>query len=125
MVVLGVDPGSRYTGYGIVEVEGETYEVVELTFDDVGLTPQNKYRGWVDPETHRMAYWQHYTEASDEEPQCAPPVMPTPLEHEGLLDLFKGEDVGRDVELIPATQEDMCGGKPPEKESLEVVYDDA
>jgi chlorophyllide a reductase subunit X len=55
----------------------------------------------------------------------APPVMPTPLEHEGLLDLFKGEDVGRDVELIPATQEDMCGGKPPEKESLEVVYDEA
>ena len=55
----------------------------------------------------------------------AAPVLPAPLEHEGLLDLFKGEDVGRGVELQPATMADMCGGIAPEHKSLEVVYEDA
>ena len=55
----------------------------------------------------------------------APPVLPAPLEHEGLLDLFKGEAVGRGVELQPATMADMCGGVAPAHKSLEVVYEDA
>jgi chlorophyllide a reductase subunit X len=55
----------------------------------------------------------------------APPVMPTPLEHEGLLDLFKGEDVGRGVELQPATYADMCSDRTAGRKSLEVVYEDA
>jgi chlorophyllide a reductase subunit X len=55
----------------------------------------------------------------------AQPVLPAPLEHEGLLDLFKGEDVGRGVELQPATMADMCGGVAPAYTSLEVVYEDA
>ncbi len=63
------DPGVRAEYLGERELEGRSYEVVELTFEEVGLTPQNKYRGWVDPETNRMAYWQHYTEASDSAPR--------------------------------------------------------
>ncbi|MEO1019398.1 MAG: chlorophyllide reductase iron protein subunit X, partial [Pseudomonadota bacterium] len=39
------------------------------------------------------------------------------------LDLFKGDEVGRDVVLEPASLEDMCGGTILEKTSLEVVYD--
>ena len=53
----------------------------------------------------------------------APPVHPTPLTHEGLLGLFKGEAVGRGVVLDPATTEDMCGGTVVEKPSLEVIYE--
>ncbi len=53
----------------------------------------------------------------------APPQQPTPLRHEELLDLFKGDDVGRNVVLEPATLEDMCGGTIQEKASLEVIYD--
>ncbi|MEJ2539383.1 MAG: chlorophyllide a reductase iron protein subunit X [Gemmatimonadota bacterium] len=55
----------------------------------------------------------------------APPQAPTPLAHEELLDLFKGEEVGRDVVLTPATQADMRGGEYVEKESLEIVYQTA
>lgn len=53
----------------------------------------------------------------------APPLRPAPLTHEGLLDLFKGEDVGRDVVLTPATPTDMRGGVIIERESLEIVYE--
>ncbi len=55
----------------------------------------------------------------------APPVRPTPLNHEQLLDLFKGDAVGRDVILQPATMEDMCADLVLDKPSLEVIYEGA
>ncbi|MEL7729227.1 chlorophyllide a reductase iron protein subunit X [Citromicrobium bathyomarinum] len=55
----------------------------------------------------------------------APPQRPTPLEGDGLLDLFSPEDTGGNVQLIPATQADMRGGSFEPKPSLEVVYDEA
>ena len=54
----------------------------------------------------------------------APPVLPSALEQDGLLGLFAPDEVGGNVELEPATLEDMCGGTLVERESLEVVYDD-
>jgi chlorophyllide a reductase subunit X len=53
----------------------------------------------------------------------APPLPPAPLDHDDLLDLFKGEDVGRDVVLTPATQKDLLGPDYVPPESLEIVYD--
>jgi chlorophyllide a reductase subunit X len=53
----------------------------------------------------------------------APPVRPNPLDHEGLLGLFKGEAVGRGQVLEPATLDDMCGAMLLEKPSLEVIYE--
>lgn len=55
----------------------------------------------------------------------APPLSPRPLEHDALLGLFKGDAVGRDVILQPATLEDMAGGSIKKKRSLEVIYDAA
>jgi chlorophyllide a reductase subunit X len=53
----------------------------------------------------------------------APPVRPKPLTQDGLLNLFSGDVVGRDVVLQPATSVDMLGKETVEKKSLEVVYD--
>ncbi|WP_372426749.1 chlorophyllide a reductase iron protein subunit X [Salinarimonas chemoclinalis] len=53
----------------------------------------------------------------------APPMHPTPLSPEGLLDLFSSDTVGRDVVLQPASYEDMCGVDAVTKPSLEIVYD--
>jgi hypothetical protein len=47
---------------------GREWEVVELTFDGVGLTPQNKYRGFVNPQTGLMEQWYHYRDAADSLP---------------------------------------------------------
>ncbi|ABM62374.1 chlorophyllide a reductase iron protein subunit X [Halorhodospira halophila] len=54
----------------------------------------------------------------------APPVMPQPLSHDQLLGLFKSDEVGGEVELVPATPEDMCPQGATRKPSLEIVYDD-
>lgn len=53
----------------------------------------------------------------------APPLSPKPLDHDSLMALFKGDAVGRDVVLSPATLEDMCGPQTAQKKSLEVIYD--
>jgi chlorophyllide a reductase subunit X len=53
----------------------------------------------------------------------APPVRPTPLTHDALLGLFKGDAVGRNVVLDPATLEDMCAATVLTKPSLEVHYE--
>ncbi|MDP3320053.1 MAG: chlorophyllide reductase iron protein subunit X, partial [Bosea sp. (in: a-proteobacteria)] len=53
----------------------------------------------------------------------APPVRPTPLTQDALLGLFSSESTGRDVVLVPATLEDMCGPSALKKTTLEVVYD--
>lgn len=55
--------------------------------------------------------------------QTAPPVQPKPLDQDGLLGLFKPEDTGGNVTLVPATQADMRGGVYEPKPSLEVIYD--
>ena len=56
---------------------------------------------------------------------AAPLVLPTPLTHEALLGLFKGDAVGRDVVLQPASLDDMCAASVLQKPSLEVVYEGA
>jgi chlorophyllide a reductase subunit X len=53
----------------------------------------------------------------------AKPHHPTPLTQDQLLGLFSGEAVGRDVVLVPASMEDMCGVSLVQKPSLEVIYD--
>lgn len=56
------DPGVqvRYLGERIHEPSGEAWEVVELSFESVGLTPQNMYHAWIHPETGRMERWEHF-----------------------------------------------------------------
>ncbi len=53
----------------------------------------------------------------------APPVRPTPLTQDQLLGLFKSDQVGGGVVLMPATQADMRGATYVEKPTLEVIYD--
>jgi len=53
----------------------------------------------------------------------APPLLPTPLDQQGLLDLFDSDESGRGGQLVPATAADMRGGKLVERPSLEVIYD--
>ncbi len=68
--------------------------------------------------------WAPLFEELAENVATAPPHRPTPLEQDGLLDLFSPEETGGNVELVPATQADMRGGAFEPKPSLEVVYDE-
>jgi hypothetical protein len=59
------DPGVTATYVGEVpdDETGVAWEVVELSFDAVGLTPQNMYRAWINPESGLMERWEHFSNA--------------------------------------------------------------
>ncbi len=67
--------------------------------------------------------WAPIFEVLAKEVAEAPPQLPTPLDQDGLLELFSADEVGRDVVLEPATLEDLCVEGAAEKTSLEVIYD--
>ena len=69
--------------------------------------------------------WAPMFEALAATAAAAPPVRPTPLTHDALLNLFAGETVGRNVVLTPARMEDMWVTPVVQKPSLEVVYEGA
>jgi len=48
-------------------------DVLELTFNNVGTTPQNKYRVYVDRKTHLVNKWDFYPTADAEEPRFSTP----------------------------------------------------
>ncbi len=67
--------------------------------------------------------WSHVFEALATNVAEAPPLHPRPMSGDGLLSLFKSEQVGRDVRLEPALADDMGAPAAARRKSLEVVYD--
>ena len=53
--------------------DGRRADVLELTFEGVGLTPQNKYEVCVDKETRLVGEWSFFSNASDAEPRFTMP----------------------------------------------------
>lgn len=54
-------------------LEGSMAEVLSLTFESVGVTPQNKYLVYIDPATNLVNQWDFFTNADDEAPRFAMP----------------------------------------------------
>lgn len=57
----------KYIGPDITE-EGAAAEKIQLTFDGVGDTPQNKYNIWISPESHLVTQWAYYAKADNDKP---------------------------------------------------------
>ncbi|WKK77154.2 hypothetical protein QYS49_08075 [Marivirga salinae] len=60
------DPGVqlKYVGQDTTK-NGEEAEVISLTFEKVGFTPQNKYKAYIDPQSHLLLQWDYFRNASD------------------------------------------------------------
>ena len=54
-----LDPGVHLKSEGTVSDSAGTFQRVELTFGDVGLTPGDHYWVDVDPASHRVVRWQY------------------------------------------------------------------
>lgn len=68
------DPGVNKTYLGKKTTEdGIEADVLELTFNEVGVTPQNKYHIYFHPETGLVCQWDFYRNASDEKPGFSMP----------------------------------------------------
>ena len=61
-----LDQGVTLTSQGRQkDQQGRDWDVVKLTFADVGLTPQNQYLAFINPQTGLMERWHHYRTAGD------------------------------------------------------------
>ncbi len=57
------DPGVRLTYKGKEATpRGEEAHVIRLTYDSVGVTPENQYDVYIDPESKLVKAWQYYPE---------------------------------------------------------------
>ncbi|MEM1270215.1 MAG: hypothetical protein AAGI08_09210 [Bacteroidota bacterium] len=54
-------------------LDGRPAQVLQLTFEEVGVTPQNRYEIYVDDESRLMTQWDFYRSAEDKEPAFALP----------------------------------------------------
>jgi hypothetical protein len=68
------DPGVTltYLGKGVM-LDGRSADLLQLTFSEVGRTPENKYRVYVAKETGLVEQWDFYSQATDEEPRFQTP----------------------------------------------------
>jgi len=53
--------------------EGNEADVLSLTFQSVGKTPNNKYHVYIDKQTKLVRQWDFYTNADDESPRFTTP----------------------------------------------------
>jgi hypothetical protein len=63
-----LDPGVSLSYSGEAEVAGGLCDVVELTFSSVGLTSNDRYRGYVDRDSGRMVRWSYLLQQDDGSP---------------------------------------------------------
>jgi len=62
----------KYLGEGKTQ-DGSPADKLELTFNSVGVTPQNKYVVYVGTLNKLVLQWDFYTKATDEEPRFSTP----------------------------------------------------
>lgn len=87
----------KYLGEGKTE-DGRDAEMLQLTFEKVGLTPQNKYHVFVDKETMLVSQWQYFQDATSNEPNFTRPWGNWKKYGNIMLSDFRGE--GRNGDFV-------------------------
>lgn len=67
------DPGVTLKYLGEGEIGGRPVDIISVTFEDVGATPENKYHVYVDKESKLVVFWDFFMDASDEHPRISVP----------------------------------------------------
>ena len=88
----------RSVGAGATET-GRPADILELTFSDVGRTPQNKYHVWVARDSGLVEQWAFFNEAADEEPGLVTPWLGWKRYGRIMLSGDRGELRGRPAQL--------------------------
>ena len=62
----------KYLGTGKTE-DGAEAEILQLTFQSVGVTPENKYKIWVDKSSKLVTQWAFFRESKNQQPDFITP----------------------------------------------------
>lgn len=95
------DPGVTLTHVGEgAMIDGRQAEVLELTFAEVGRTPENRYRVYVAADSGLVEQWDFYRRASDEEPRFQIPWRGWRRHGEILLSADRGDNGHTDLAVL-------------------------
>lgn len=64
MPFKATDPGVQLSYMGRRVRNRQRYQLVQLTFDSVGLTPGDTYWAWIDQTTRQMSFWAYRLEGT-------------------------------------------------------------
>lgn len=103
----------KYLGQDTTQA-GKMAEVLQLTFKDVGNTPNNKYQVYVDPDTYLVTQWEFFPNASDASPRFVNPWNDYKKYGTILLSGNRGQRSITDIAVLESVPEDAF-------ESLEPV----
>jgi hypothetical protein len=68
------DPGVHLSYKGIMPIDSVTSaKCIEMTFEQVGVTPENKYQIFIDSTTHHIIYWSYFENKNDTLPGLSNP----------------------------------------------------
>lgn len=81
----------KYLGKDSTE-NGVLSDVLQLTFQDVGVTPQNKYHVYVDPDSRLITQWDYFGNFQDSLPRFSAPWTDYKQYGEILLSSGRGGD---------------------------------
>jgi pyrroloquinoline quinone biosynthesis protein B len=94
------DSGVTLRSFGRREMaDGRAADVLELTFSDVGHSPQNKYHVWVGTDSGLVEQWSYFADAADAEPVFVCPWRDWKQYGRIMLSGDRGELNGRTARL--------------------------
>lgn len=89
----------KYVGEKKTET-GADADVLQLTFENVGVTPQNKYEVFVNQENNLVEQWSFYTNFNDEKPRFSTPWLEWQQHGKILLSANRGKNGHTDIAVF-------------------------
>lgn len=95
-----------YIGKDTTEV-GAISEVLNLAFNNVGDTPENLYKVWVDEQTNLVTQWAFYADSEKEEPNFITPWDGYNKYGNIMLSGGRGRGQLTEIEVLESVSEDI------------------
>lgn len=94
----------KYIGEEKTEA-GEEAEVIQMTFQNVGDTPQNKYKIWISKASHLVVQWAHFSKAENEKPNFVNPWLEYEKHGNVLLSGSRGQRKITEIKVFDSLPE--------------------
>jgi hypothetical protein len=102
------DPGVNLKYMGDAKTaDGNDAEYMEMTFKEVGVTPNNKYWIYFDKKSHLITQWSHFGNFSDEKPRFTMPWKDYKMYGKILLSGDRGERKLTDIAVYQKLDESV------------------
>jgi len=96
------DPGVKLEYAGEAEVDGQKYDLLHVSFEQVGLTPGDNYWAYVNRRTHLMERWAYFLQGEREKQGVPSLEKATPWEWRDWGDVGGGLRLAREKTRVGA-----------------------